>query len=186
MWIKRALLALLLVPLLAVATIHVNDGGTWRQVTEVHVNDAGTWRRIQEVWVNDGGTWRQVFVGDQININNENIFASAGDPNPATAGYQIRGDGDIIETVNASSIDIGDWITPKVNMANYQVRATLNSGGPLTASSATGVWLSSGVWLVNQSGVGSRGANLTIEIRRAADGVVLDSATVTLSATVSL
>lgn len=41
-------------------TVHVNDGGTWRQATSIYVNDGGVWRTITSVYVNDGGTWRLV------------------------------------------------------------------------------------------------------------------------------
>lgn len=40
--------------------ISVNDGGTWKELTEVHVNDGGSWKECTEVHVNDGGTWKEV------------------------------------------------------------------------------------------------------------------------------
>ena len=42
-------------------TLHVNDAGSWRTISNVYVNDNGTWRLIQDIYVNDAGTWRLVY-----------------------------------------------------------------------------------------------------------------------------
>lgn len=42
-------------------SLHVNDGGTWKEPTP-QVNDGGTWKTPDEVFVNDGGTWKSVWL----------------------------------------------------------------------------------------------------------------------------
>lgn len=46
------------------ATLHVNNGGTWQAIAdgdEFKVNDSGTWKQAKEVWANNGGTWVKVW-----------------------------------------------------------------------------------------------------------------------------
>lgn len=171
------------------AELWVNDSGTARQIREVWVNDSGTARRINEIWVNDSGTARCIFIGDQITVSDMNAEATVANPNTATSSYSIANDGDI-DAVNGTNtiVDRGDWITPKINMANYEVRASIVSGS--VTSGTTGSWLSlasTRTWTVERSGIGAGTTTcvLTIEIRRASDGTVMDSATVTMQATVN-
>lgn len=103
-------------------------------------------------------------------------------PASATCTFGLSAAGDV--TVNG--VDVGDWISPKVGMSNYECNMTVNSGSTPTGS-ATATWLNLGTnrsWTISQSGVGTNSSNCTIQIRNAS-GVVLDSATVTFSATVS-
>ena len=167
------------------AQLYVNDAATARQIREIWVNDAGTARRIQEIWVNDNGTARCVYLGDVIAIANATITDLSVDPNDSFAGYELQQDGDIQRQIGAASTDIGDWITPKVNMSAYECRATLNSGD--TPTGTLNSWLALSVtrgWFLSQSVVGTQTCNLTIEIRRASDSVVMDSCTVVLTADV--
>lgn len=168
------------------AELWVNDAGTARQIREVWVNDAGTARRIQEIWVNDNGTARQVFIGDLISIFDRTIVATTVNPGDATARWGLESDGDTVEQLNAVQSDIGDWITPKTNMANYEVRATLNSGTTPSGSSL-GSWLvlnNTRSWQLLRTSIGLVQCQLFVEIRRASDGTVLDSATINLTAEV--
>ncbi len=171
------------------AELWVNDSGTARQIREVWVNDSGTARRINEIWVNDAGTARRIFVGDQITISDMTASAATSSPTSATASYALASDGDIDATAGTNtSVDRGDWISPQINMSAYEARATVTSG---TLSSGTeGTWLSLGTtrtWNVVHSGIGtgSTSCEFTLEIRRTSDGVVLDTATITLQAIVT-
>ena len=165
----------------------VNDAGTWRTLTDVHVNDAGTWRRIQEVWVNDAGTWRMVHVGDVVAITSQTITDSQLDPTPAVVSYQLQSDGNVEATSGGFPSALGDWVTPTASAgAAYEARATIVSGS-LTSGTA-GSWLplsSNRTWSLTRSVIGFSTTVLTIEIRRAADGVVLTTATITLEANVT-
>ena len=107
-------------------------------------------------------------------------------PRPSYAYYNLKPDGDISEALGtARATDIGDWITPKVNMANYECRGTLLSGNA-TPNGGLNTWfplhpLSGCGWWLEQHNVGQKVANLLVEIRRASDGLVLASAQVSLS-----
>lgn len=78
------------------------------------------------------------------------------------------------------------WINPQSGMDEYEVRATVATGD--TPPGTIGSWLSlasTHTWgWTNQTA--ERKCNLTIEIRRASDSVVVDSATITLFAAGSL
>lgn len=155
----------------------VNDNGTARQIREVWVNDGGVARRITEIWTNDAGVARQVYGGDSITIEDMTCVATAATP---TAQYQLRSDGNIFGTSGTNAvIDRGDWITPQTNMANYSARMTLVSGS--FSSGTLDAWLNLGtnrVW--TRGGAGSNFATGTVEIRRDADGVVVDTALISL------
>jgi len=185
--LKRALFALglSLYIALAGATVQVNDSGTWRTTTGIEVNDSGTWRTIQTIEVNDSGTWRLVYSAESITISDRTVSDLDTAPGSVFAGWELQSDGDVQTQEGAVSTDVGDWITPKVNMANYEVRATLSSGtNPTVGSDAMNTWLSlatSRNWLNQRNTVGTLTSVILVEIRRASDSVVMDSATITLS-----
>lgn len=161
----------------------INDSGTWREVSEVYVNDAGTWRGITEVYVNDSGTWRLVFSGDTISVSNTSVTSTV-IGSTATAGYELTSGGDIRGTTADNTMsDIGDWIAPKTNMADYEVVATLLSGS-LTGTFGTPLSLgTTRIWQLAQASAGTSTGSMLIEIRRISDSVVMDSATISFDAT---
>lgn len=107
------------------------------------------------------------------------------DPAEAGATLEFTSGGLITGTGNIAAINDA-WITPLSAAGSaYQIRATLSSGD--TPSGTIGSWEGLGstrTWGLSQSGVGSKACDLLIEIRRASDSVVLDSATYTLGAVV--
>lgn len=113
-------------------------------------------------------------------------------PTNASAQFQLQSDGDVaritVTTGGGGTVDVGDWITPiSAAGANYEVRATVNSGS--LSSGTTGSWLalsSTRTWAREQTTVGSSACELLIEIRNASTTVVMDSSTVTLQAEKSL
>lgn len=153
----------------------VRYNGTWRTVVP-YVRVGGVWRNAL-VHARTGGTWRA--VSDLVQIQDELIFASG--VGSASAEYELSHTGDIFRIVNSMPTDIGDWITPKVRMSDYECRATLVSGS--LSSGTTGTWLSLSQrrqWTLFRFVSGPQTTVLQIEIRRAADQVVLDSAQITL------
>lgn len=40
-------------------TLHVKDGGTWKEVTNLYVKDAGSWKEVTSGQVKDGGSWKE-------------------------------------------------------------------------------------------------------------------------------
>jgi len=173
-------------------TIHVNRSGTWEEITEVYVNRSGTWERIEEIYVNRSGTWESVYVGDVITLNDITTNDFAVDPDNAQVAIMYAADGTVMRSHSGGAFadypDHGPWIAPQTNMADYEIRATLESGTVNSPSDATGSWLSLSsdrLWNINRTSIGSNSATLTIEIRHAASGVIKDTATLVISATVS-
>lgn len=172
------------------AELWVNDSGVARQIREVWVNDSGTARRIQEIWVNDSGTARRVYVSDVVAITDVSATSvgTAGIGESATAVYILTSAGDIRYTDGDDTVqDLGDWITPQTNMANYESRVTVTSGTLTTGTE--GAWQNLGTtrsWTKSRTvTAGSSSCTFTLEIRRASDAVVVDSATITLTATLT-
>lgn len=88
---------------------------------------------------------------------------------------------DIVE-INGEWWSLSPAITSGVG-ASYEIRCTESVG--TVSSGTTGSWLSLSTdrsWTRNSGGVGEQEVECLIEIRRASDGVVLDSATYTLNA----
>lgn len=105
-----------------------------------------------------------------------------------TATYQLENDGGIgVSNANGTSIiDGGNWVTPAGASvaALFECRATVISGS--LTSGTTGSWLAldtTRTWTLGSGGPpGSQTCVFTLEIRRASDGVVVDSADITLEA----
>jgi hypothetical protein len=111
------------------------------------------------------------------------------------ATFQLASDGTANAVMTGNSSSPPNGTTPYVNewlrgglSSGYEARATLNSG--TLSSGTTGAWLvlsTTRSWSCaatrGSTGSSSQTANLTIEIRSVATGLVLDSATITLTAT---
>jgi hypothetical protein len=99
---------------------------------------------------------------------------------PASAIYALNSDGTGSSTQDTPATFT--WLTTGL-ASQAEVRATYNSG--TLSSGTTGSWLpmsSNNAWSCNRAANGTNFLNLTIEIRRASDGVVLDTATVSFTA----
>lgn len=120
--------------------------------------------------------------GPRVAITDQEVAASGAAPQSAT--YRLDNAGAARAIVGVSNVILENWITPtSAAGAAYEARATVVSGS--LSSGTTGSWLSLGTtrdWNVSRGSVGLSTCILTIEIRRASDSVVIDSATITLSA----
>lgn len=109
------------------------------------------------------------------------------DPSICIVSYQLTSAG-VANAITTSSGTgaIENWVTPTgAAGANYETRATVNTG--TLSSGTTGAWTalsSTQTWTVTRSTVGTKNCNITVEIRLASSGTVLDSATIDLSANV--
>lgn len=113
--------------------------------------------------------------------------ATAGGGGTATASFSLQNDGDIEATnLGNPAADIGDWVAPKAAAgAAYECRMSVDSG--TFTSGTTGSWLAldtTRAWTKAQTGAGNATCQGTLEIRRASDGTVLTSSTVSFEATV--
>lgn len=123
----------------------------------------------------------RISLADADNVDAVNI-----DPGDATAAFSLENDGDIVATNNGIPTDLGDWIEPKVGIANYDVKATLLAG--TLTSGTTGSNLNLGTtrsWTRSQTSVGSSSAQIRLDITFTGTTTpVLATATITLSAQV--
>lgn len=81
--------------------------------------------------------------GNPITLAASYTVTDAGAP-PRIAAWRLEGDGDISQFTSESPVtDVGDWLNPKVGMANYDARPTLVSGTYIatgTGAGELGVW----------------------------------------------
>ena len=104
--------------------------------------------------------------------------------------FKLESDGDILETLSddggSTTNDLGDWVSPKTAApGSYQVRAySLSGSGGAFTGDTTNSWLnltSDIYWSLSVSPGDSGSRSFTIDIGLA--GTVLDTSTITLSAT---
>jgi hypothetical protein len=99
------------------------------------------------------------------------VTAAAIAPSTATAGINFTSVGDIERRINASTVDVGDWIVPKSAAgSDYELRATIVAG--TLSSGTTGVWqpLNVSCQYTRIAASTIESVVVTFEIRRAADG----------------
>lgn len=86
-------------------------------------------------------------------------------------------------TINNGSGNFSPEWQPSGSVSAYEVRWTNTSGTP--SSGTTGSWLNLGTtrsWTVNQAVAGTKSCTGTVEIRDATTGIVLASASITITA----
>ncbi|HTU65581.1 MAG TPA: Calx-beta domain-containing protein [Steroidobacteraceae bacterium] len=151
---------------------------------------------IPQLSISNGGYTLQTGVltildneaANTININNVNFEGSSGGSS-TSASYTLTGSGDIVAGGDCRSAlgdpcpggDIGDWISPKSNFANYQVRATQQGPQCQFMSGTYNTWLASvaGTWGSTVPDGQSTTCNVLLEIRAIANpSVILDTATI--------
>jgi hypothetical protein len=160
-------------------TMSVRDGGTWKTVTSPRVRDGGTWKTVLTGWVKDAGTWKVFYTGSTVTMIGGSWTYVAGSP----AEYHLQNDGRVRTRSSSSLIDRGEWCTPPADVGLYQCRATVTSGA--LTSGTTGTWLScasTNSWTRGTAAGTANFCTFTLEIRRAVDGFVVGSTSVTIGA----
>lgn len=120
--------------------------------------------------------------GAIISISDEIVSSSTLGTATAIAGYRLNSSGIIESRVQSSYTNLGNWVTPTSQAANYEVFATLNFG---SASGPFGSWValsSSREWTASATIGNADSAGVFIEIRRIGTTTVLDSALIDLVA----
>lgn len=157
-------------------SITIGSSGNKTVDVSAHIGNGGN-KTIYQGW--QGATGNKL-IYPTISLSNETIISAGGGTVSAT--YTLESDGDIIRSLSGSNTDIGDWSTPK-NLAPsfYEAFVTPTSGS--LSGGATGFWASLGSnqsWVVQQTVIGTKSCTFTIQIR--SNGVILTSATITLTA----
>ena len=117
-----------------------------------------------------------------IAIFNRNV-TTTGAPFTTTAFYRLTASGDIVTSpaTQGGSIDVGDWLSPKAGMGNFQARGIGNCNGPPVWVALT----SDITWQILAGGSphASASCSMTVEISAISNpSVILGSAVINLSA----
>lgn len=163
------------------------SGGSNVALTTRKRRSGGAWVDITTAKRRSGGTWVDLFPAFTAQLTDRTVTASAVSPADATAAYKLDLNGSVYEAINNGADNLLETWRLSGTSADFESRATLNSGTLSTGT--TGVWQvlsSSSVWTTqNTNDLDSTvSAGLTIEIRRVSDSVVVASAAVSLVANV--
>lgn len=162
------------------ASLNVNDSGTWRSLA-LWVNDSAVWRQLV-LWVNDAGTWRQLIINAIVELGAQKNMGGLGSPGGVTSvALDANGTWSGFGTTGGSFSST--WVLPtSAAGAAYDVKATSISGNP-NSSGTMNTFLSLGTtrsWV--STNAGGAGCQFTLAIYAAADHVTpLDSVTVVFS-----
>jgi len=163
-------------------TVHVGVGGVHKAVSAIAVGVSGAWKTVTAGWVGVGGVWKQFYSTVVIGIVDQ-LVASFTFGTAATAQYQLTSAGLIRGTQGSNTVvTLGTWL-PSGTGADYAVRATLTPGGDTPTGDVTNwqVLSSNRIWtLVSLTVSGTLECELTVEIRRVSDSVVIQTATITM------
>ena len=162
--------------------INVGVGGAYKNVNNVKVGVGGTWKQVQSAWVGVGGVWKKIWdylSADAIALN---AVSTDGTNGPVYAGGIYNSNGKAYsEVYGAAPVEDGTWLLVGTN-TDFEIY--LSGTGNTPAGDALNTWLSLGttrIWSLSDGGGGGVSSfNGTVQIRRAADQVVVDTAALSL------
>ena len=169
------------------STFKRKSGGVMTTVSAVKRSSAGSWTDVGFVQRRSAGAWTLVWPLFTVGISDQTVIASVtggGVPQGARAGYRLNSSGAAEEQVGAGSYStLETWLTSG-DVSLLQARVTVTSGS--LTSGTTGTWINlstSPEWYLQDADAGPPSVTciFTVEIRHAASGIVLDSATITLT-----
>jgi hypothetical protein len=167
-------------------TIHVRDGGTWKQVSVPSVRDGGTWKNLSEGWVRDGGVWKKFYPSVAASLDTRTVSSTAFNPGTAQCYYRINTDGNVYGGTNLTNLleswrDIGS--NPDFEIYFDPISGTI----PLGTNVTYNTWLDMSLtrtMTVGRTGTGSTIGVVDVSIRDAVGLGVLTTARITMIATV--
>jgi hypothetical protein len=117
-----------------------------------------------------------------VSITDHSVFKHAIDPNDAFASYIIYNNRTI---KNQNGVLLDTWLDAAYNPSDFEVMATVLSG--VTPIGTVGSWFaltSGGGWSLSQTAPGEKDCTLLIQIGYVGIHSALDTATITITATV--
>lgn len=171
-------------------TMHVKVSGVWKEIRPAHVNVSGTWKEFTEGWVKVSGTWKQFYQSILVNVIGGSAVAAALAPNAATASWRLNSSGieerGVANSGTTTFTNMNTWLIAGA-AGDYECMMSMVSGDPF-AGTLLDTWLpcsTSRLWSLSEtSSSGFKSGLGTLSIRRASDSLLLDSAVVSLSASV--
>src|SRR6478609_401860 len=160
----------------------VNVSSAWKALGQVWAKVSSSWK-TGSLYAKQSGVW-EIVAGDVITLEDTDAYDSAVG-SPAAAGYQLCSNGAVqVFQFNAGgTVSVGNWISPQVNMANYTIRAHMDSGttpsgdaldSDMSLSTTRG-------WNLAQASPGTVACSLTLTLKDLG-GTTIDTATVTIQA----
>lgn len=122
-----------------------------------------------------------------VSITNQTSYSSVVKPGTITDGYQLNSNGTAYDGENGTAYIVEDWVTPTGAASAYECYVTVTSGS--LSGGTSGSWLalsSTRTWTVTRSSLGTKTCTFTVDIRKVGTTTVLDSATITLEAEVTI
>lgn len=127
--------------------------------------------------------------GPTVNFVNSDVLADSLLPDPAQVTYEINANGTVVETIEDSGGTVTNsysWVTPANGASQFECYASLASGS--ISSGLTNSWLSGSsnqTWSTTQASTGTTTGILNFQVRKIGTMTVLDTWTVTLTASAS-
>jgi hypothetical protein len=118
-----------------------------------------------------------------ISISNTGPSHTVSSPSTATAYLELQNDGDMMTSNGAGP----DWLIGSVTGSDYECRATIVSGTLSTGTAGSWLALSSHrSWTATRSSLGTKTCVFDLEIGLVGTSTALDTARITLTATVEI
>lgn len=124
--------------------------------------------------------------GPVVNFVDSSLSADSILPDNATVTYSINANGTVVETIEASagtSSNSYNWVTPANGASQFECYASIASG--TISSGLTNVWLTASSdqsWSTTRTSSGTTSGVLNFQVRKTGNTTVLDTWTVTLTA----
>jgi hypothetical protein len=159
----------------------IKAGGAWKDGAPF-VRIGGTWKTPDALYVRVGGVWKNIYTPDPVGFSAAAYSADTTTAGAAQVAIQFKADGDIDALQTAGIGKIGTWVTGTFTASDYEIRL-VKSGGTETLSTA---WTDLSTSPSYTFTAGTAGATKiwsgTAEIRNATTLVVIDTATINLTA----
>lgn len=146
--------------------LYVRVSGVWKEVAQPAVRVGGVWKNITDGYVRVGGVWKRFYQNLVFSLSGAGAYVF-----DSPASFSVNRNG----TYTLPFGDSANWVTPATSTIGdaYEVRAQLVSGTTPTGA-ALNDWLTiseARFWTVGIT----QSCVLNVEIRRAADSVVVAS-----------
>ena len=159
--------------------LKVWNGSSWTEVGYMKVWNGSSWASLTNAYAWDGSAWKKYFPSVKVTDVSCINLTKAGIGGTASATYRLASSGQASRQQGAGLVSItGEWLVGSGTTSDYEVQGTWAAGGG-TISGPTG-WVSLGTtrdWTLTVTN-NFEVRDLSIEIRIAATGLVIDTATI--------
>tara|TARA_R110002167_G_C12706946_1_gene654971 strand:- start:4386 stop:4892 length:507 start_codon:yes stop_codon:yes gene_type:complete len=159
----------------------IKAGGVWKDGAPF-VRIGGTWKTPDALYVRVGGVWKNIYTPYPVEFSAAAYFADTTTAGAAQVAIQFKADGDIDALQTGGISKIGTWVAGTFTASDYEIRL-VKSGGTETLST---VWTALSTSPFYSFTADTAGATKiwsgTAEIRNATTLVVIDTATINLTA----